>query len=172
MSKLITPIVKGSFVCVMTPKAFAPDQAPKYSIVLPIEKDDEFLKLLDKKVKEVCMAKWGEVPKKLKMSFKDGDEEEDKYGWAGCRVITASNKTRPGVVVKTEQGLVEPMNDEEIYSGAFYRASIRPYAYEFNKSKGVAISLDNLMKVKDGEKFSARSTPKDDFSEFLDADWE
>ena len=173
MSKLITPEFRGSFVNVMQPKAFSNDQEPKYSIVIPMEKDGEFMKKLRATIDEVCMEKWGEVPKKYKLSIKDGDKEDEKYGWAGYEIFTASNKTKPGVVVRDENGKIEePMSNEEIYSGAYYRASIRPYAYEYQKAKGVAISLDNLMKVKDGEKFTSKTTAQEDFKDFVEGDWE
>lgn len=172
MTKLVSPEFRGSFVQVMKPKAYSKDQDPKFSMVIPIPKDDAFQALLDEAVNAAAMEKWNEIPKKLKVVFKDGDKEDEKYEWAGCRVITASNRTQPGVVVKTEQGLVEVTNPDDIYSGAYYRASIRPYAYEYEKTKGVAISLDNVMKTRDGEKFSSKTSAADDFANFAEGDWD
>lgn len=171
-TKLVTPEFRGSFVQVMEPKAFKQGDTPKYSMSIPLPKDDEFFKKLDEMVKQVCMEKWGEVPKKLAKKFlKDGDLEDEKYGWEGLNIISASNKSKPGIVVRDEEGkLVEPMTNEEIYSGAYYRASIRPYAYTYEKAKGVAISLDNLMKTKDGEKFTSRTTANEDFADFVNED--
>ncbi len=171
MSKIITPEFRGSFVTINEPKAFAAGDTPKYSMVIAIDKDSKFFAALQEKMDEVCIAKWGEVPKKLKTYLKDGDTEDEKYGWAGKTVFTASNKSKPGILVKTEQGLVEPITNEEIYSGAYYRASIRPYAFEYNKSKGVTISLDNVLKVRDGEKFTSATTAEDDFKDFVESDW-
>ena len=171
MSKIITPEFKGSFVNVLKPRAFSPDQDPKFSMTIAIDKDDKFWNQLDKVIKDVAVAKWGEVPKKLKTFIKDGDDEEERYNLAGKNLFTASNKKAPGVLVKTENGLVEPVSEDEIYSGAIYRASIRPYAYEYQNSKGVAISLDNVLKVKDGERFSSKSSAADDFSDFIEEEW-
>lgn len=172
-AKLITPEFRGSFVTLDKPKSFDGKQEPKYSMVIALPKDDAFVAQLHKMVEKVCIEKWGEVPKKLKLAIKDGDEEDEKYNWKGLTVFTASNKSKPGVVVRQEDGkIIEPISNEEIYSGAFYRASIRPYAYEYEKSKGVAISLDNVMKTKDGEKFTSRTTAKDDFADFVEGDWE
>jgi len=171
--KLITPEFRGSFVNVMEARSFDGTQDAKYSMTLAFEKDCDFMKKLHKTIEAAAIQKWGEVPKKLKTFFKDGDEEDEKYGWADHDVFTASNKSKPGVVVRQEDGsLEEPMDASEIYSGAFYRASIRPYAYEYQKSKGVAISLDNVMKVKDGEKFTSRTSATEDFSEFAEGDWD
>lgn len=175
MSKLITPVFRGSFVNVLKPRAYSPEQEPKFSMSIAIDKNDEFWKKLDSAIKSVAEDKWGEVPKKLKTFIKNGDDEEEKYGWQGMNVFTASNKSAPGVLVKNpENGAVEEVVDEEeIYSGAFYRVSIRPYAYEFQNSKGVAISLDNVLKVKDGEKFTSKTSAMDDFKEYVNNDdWE
>lgn len=173
MSKLITPEHKASFCNVMEPRAFSPDQDPKYSTTIAIDKKDKFWKQLDKAIEEVAIAKFGEVPRRLKTFIKDGDNEEEKYGWEGKFVITASNKSAPGVLVKTEQGLVEPISKGDVYSGCFCRASIRPFAYTYQNTKGVAISLDNFLKTKDGDKFTTRSTAAEDFSEFVDSeDWD
>ena len=168
MSKLVTPEFKGSFVSVMEPKAFSADQDPKYSMVIGLPKSDEFWEKMTKAIEKACMDKWGEIPKKLKTFFKDGNDEDEKYGWEGLKLFTASNKTKPGVVIKEDGVLREPISNDEIYSGAVYRCSVRPYAYEYNKSKGVAISLDNVMKVRDGDKFTSRAKAEDDFSDFLD----
>jgi len=167
MTKLVTPEFRGSFVTLMQPRAYSEGVQPKYSITIALPKDDKFWEKVDGEIKAVCMEKWGEVPKKLKTFFKDGDEEDEKYGWKNCRVMTASSKQKPGVVIKDGDDLREPISEDEIYSGAFYRASIRPYAYEFQNSKGVAIALDNVMKVKEGERFTSKTTANQDFSDFL-----
>lgn len=171
MKKLITPEIRGSFVNLLKPKAYSKDQAPKYSMVIAIDKNDKFIADLKKAMDEVAIEKWGEVPAKLKTFLKDGDQEEEKYGWNGKLVFTASNKSAPGVLVKTEQGLVEPVSEEDIYSGAYYRCSVRPYAYEYEKSKGVTISLDNVLKTKDGEKFTSKTSAAEDFADFVESDW-
>jgi len=170
--KLVTPEFRGSFVNLMKPRAFADGQDAKYSMTISVPKTDKFWTDLKNNMDSACMTKWGEIPKKLKTFIKDGDEEDEKYNWQGMNLFTASNKDKPGIVVKSEQGLVEPMDESEIYSGAYYRASIRPYAYEYNKSKGVAISLDNVMKVMDGDKFTSRTKATEDFADFVEGDWE
>lgn len=171
MSKLITPEFTGRFVNVLTPKAFDPTQDPKYSVVIALPKTDKFWKDLDEAINAAAEAKFGEVPKKLKTFIKDGDEDE--YIPDGHFAITASNKKPVGVLVKTDKGLVEPTSDSDIYAGAVYRASIRPYAYSYQNSKGVAISLDNILKVAEGERIGGRTDAKEDFKDFLeDNSWD
>ena len=70
MTKLITPEFRGSFVTVMQPKAFSPDQAAKYSIVVALPKDEKFFADLDAAIQAAAMEKWGEIPKKLKTFLK------------------------------------------------------------------------------------------------------
>lgn len=172
--KLITPEFRGSFVTVLKPRAFDEGQDPKYSMVIVMDKKDDkkFLDQLQVNIQKACVEKWGEVPKKFKIAIKDGDQEEEKYNWQGKTVFTASNKSQPGIVMQTEQGLVPGTTEEEIYSGAVFRCSIRPYAYEFKKAKGVAISLDNVLKVRDDEKFTNKTKAEDDFADFVEGDWE
>ena len=47
---------------------------------------------------------------------------------------------------------------------AVVMASITFYAYNFNGNKGIACSLNNLQKVKDGERLSGKPTAKSDFA--------
>ena len=170
--KLITPEHTASFCNVMEAKAFSKDQEAKFSTVIAIDKEDKFWKKLDKAIEEVAITKWGEVPKKLKIYKKNGDDEEEKYGWEGKFVITASNKSAPGALIKTDQGLVEPISKDDIYSGCKCRVSLRPFAWAYQNTKGVSFSLDNFLKTGEGKKFTSRTTAAEDFADFADSDWE
>ena len=176
MTKLITPEIRANFCNVMEPKAFSADQEPKYSVVIAIDKGDKFWGQLEKAMEEVAITKWGEYSKKIKTFIKEytDEDEEEKYGWAGCKVFTASNKNAPGVLMKTAQGLVEPTSKDDIYSGCMCRVALRPYAYEYNKTKGIAISLDNFLKTGPGERFTSKTSPQEDFKDFIDTevDWD
>lgn len=167
MTKLITPEFRGSFCNLMTPRAFDADKPAKYSMTIPIAADDQFWKDLDKAIEAAAMKKWGEIPRKMKTFIKDGDDEDPKYGWGGCLVITASNTQQPGILLKTESGTAEPVAEDDVRSGHYFRAAIRPYAYEYNKTKGVAISLDNVLRTREGEGFTGKTDASDDFSEFI-----
>jgi hypothetical protein len=82
----------------------------------------------------------------------------------GCYSVQATSNNKPGIV---DEVLNPIMNANEIYSGAYYRASIRAYAWEHpTGGKGVSIALDNVMKVRDGEAFSGRTDASADFAEF------
>lgn len=179
MSKIVTPEFRGSFVHLLEPHAIKAKQGekqndPRYSITIPVDKKDPFWKKIDALIEETAVAKWGKVPAKLKNPKKDGDEGDDDGNvrpelagkWsvqAGCGL-----KSKPGVV---DANLQPIMSADEIYSGAWYRASIRAYAWEHpTGGKGVSIALDNVMKVKDDEAFSGRTNASADFADFASTD--
>jgi len=164
--KFITPEFRGSFVAIDQPKKVKGDDnsTPKYQVLASFDKGDEAThKELSRLVEHAAVEKWGKVPAKLKSPIKDGDEEEYenlKVKWT----VNLTNTSRPGVV----DAKVQPIMDmDEIYSGAWYRASIRMYAWEHpTGGKGVSASLDNLMKIKDDERFDGATSAEDDFAAF------
>lgn len=172
MSKLITPEFRGSFVHILEPHApkAAPGEAQqkaRYQITIPLPKDDKFWSQVEKLVTETATAKWGKIPPKLKTPIKDGDNE-GRAEFDGKYTIQATSNNKPDIV---DKALKPIMDANEIYSGAWYRASIRAYAWEHpTGGKGVSIALDNVMKVRDDEAFSGRSSADDDFADIADTD--
>ena len=170
-TKIITPVGRASFPAVFVPRAFG-DQAPKYALTLLLPKDDPAVEKWIKETKALCgnvaKEKWGEnMPKKLHSPFRDGDEES-YGGYAGHWFIRASNdsKHRPQVVRKLRNGTFEPLLEEDFYGGCYCIMSISVYAFDRPEKKGVTFSLQNVMKVRDGEPFGAgASKPADDFAE-------
>jgi len=177
MTKIVTPPFRGSFVHLTQPHAMkvAPGEKqpePRYQITIPIPKNDPFWKKFDKMVEDAAIAKWGKVPPKLKTPKKDGDDTDMdgnvRPEFAGRWSIQASSKNKPGLVDASLQPI---MSEDEIYSGAWYRASVRCYAWDHpTGGRGVSVALDNCMKVKDDEAFSGKSSAADDFKEFASAD--
>jgi hypothetical protein len=165
MSKIVTPEFRGSFVHILEPHAIkgVADAKPRYQITIPLKKDSPFWAKVDALVKETATAKWGKIPPKMKNPVKDGDEEQ-RPELVGCYSIQATSNNKPGIVNAALQPI---MDSNEIYSGAYYRASIRAYAWEHpTGGKGVSIALDNVMKTKDGEAFSGRTDAGNDFADF------
>jgi hypothetical protein len=65
---------------------------------------------------------------------------------------------------------VQPIMEEgEFYAGCYARATISPYAYDKAGNRGVAFGLRNIQKIADGEPFSGKSKPENDFDS-LDVD--
>ena len=169
--KLITPKFRGWFVSLDRPKRMQGDDTsePRYQILIPIDKKDKFWKKAEKMVEKAAKEKWGKIPPKFKSPIKNGDEEADEYpDLAGTKFINATNSRRPGVVDVDMEKIVDP---DELYSGAWYRASLRCYAWEHpTGGKGASFSLDNAMKIKDDERFDGATTAEQDFAEIAGED--
>ena len=163
MSKnLITPLVRGSYVNLITPRAFGENE-PKFSMLIPIPKGNPFLKELETEIKNKLKEKFGEVPKSYRSPLKDGDTMDEQF--KGHMVFTASNKTQPGLV---DANLKPVIDASEIYSGAWYRTSVSVFAWTHQSIKGVSISLQNVQKVKDDQPFGkAPTAPEDEFSAYI-----
>ena len=168
MSKIVTPVFRGSFVSLLEPKSLpgAEGSKPKYQITIVLEKDNAFWADLEKAMNDCAMGKWGKIPPRMKSPVKDGDLME-REEFIGRFSVQASSINRPGIVGPDAKPI---MDANEIYSGAYYRASVRCYAWEHpTGGKGVSLALDNVMKAKDGEAFSGRTSAEDDFKAFASA---
>jgi hypothetical protein len=168
--KLITPEFRGSFVHILEPHApkAAPGEAQqkaRYQITIPISKSNPFWEKVKTLVEETATAKWGKIPPKLKRPVKDGDEE-GRAELVGMFTMQATSNNKPDIV---DKALNPIMDANEIYSGAWYRASIRAYAWSHpTGGNGVSIALDNVMKTRDDEAYSGRSSAGDDFADLAD----
>lgn len=170
-TKVITGLVRFSYVHVFEPTAVGDQTEKKYSVSLLIPKSDKVN--LDKIKKAINAAreqgkadKWsGKFPANLKMPLRDGDVEKESPEYAGHFFIGTSSKTKPQVV---DKDLNPIMDQDEFYSGCYGRASINFYPFNANGNKGVAAGLNNLQKLKEGEKLSGRPSAEEDFSDAED----
>jgi hypothetical protein len=158
MAKLITPVARLSF-----PSLFRPQEGEmgggKYGCTLLFAAGAD-LSALKAAAKEAVVAKWGnKPPKNLRTPFRDGNEKE-LDGYKDTIYLRVTCKTKPGVV----DASVQPILDEaEIYPGCYVRASVSCYAYEKSGNVGVSFGLNNIQKVKDGERFDGKSRAEDEF---------
>ncbi len=76
--------------------------------------------------------------------------------------VSAKSKSKPGIVDSDRETIID---QSEFYSGCFARATVSAYAYDYMGNKGVSFNLLNVQKLDDGEPFSARSRPEDDFAD-------
>ena len=112
-------------------------------------------------------AKW---PKNLRSPFRDqGDFDKEGYtpGAQLCRFKRLADFGAPGVVDASAQSIIDPA---QVYSGAYYRATVRAFAYPNpknpNASKqipGVSFGLEHVQKTRDGEPASGRVRAEDAF---------
>lgn len=166
MSKMITPVARASYANVWEPGE-TPQGDLKYSISLIIPKDDPAIAEIKAAIKSCIVAKLGsdesKWPKNMKNPLRDGDEERDGKEYAGSFFMNAGSKNQPGIVDSN----VRPITDrDDFYSGCYCRASVSFFYYDQKGNKGVGVGLNNLMKVKDGERLDGRRSAEDEFSSF------
>lgn len=172
VTKVVTSKVRFSYVHVWEPTAMEGSDKKKYSVSLIIPKSDTALVEKLKKAIENAKAlgkdsKWGgKIPATLKQPLRDGDAERpDDPTYADSWFINASSATKPGIVDANTQPILD---ETEVYSGCYGRASINFYAFNSNGSKGVACGLNHIQKLEDGEALGGRGRAEDDFAEEQD----
>jgi hypothetical protein len=173
-TKVITGKVRFSYVHVFEPYSIEEGQDKKYSAVLLIPKND--VKTVNTIKKAIVAAKnagakknGGKLPAKLNDPLHDGDDTDtdSKRGeeYRGHYYINANAKTRPGLVDKNLQAIIDP---EEFYSGCYGRASISFYYYDRAGNRGIGCGLNNLQKLSDGEWLGGRVSAEVDFADTND----
>lgn len=181
-TKVMTGIVRFSYVHLLEPYAAQSGQDEKYSVQLLIPKSDtktlaKMKAAIEAAKEQGKSSKWGgKIPGNLKVNLRDGDEEKDVDGedaaYKGMMFMNVSSKTKPGIVgtQRGADGKLKALEDEdEIYSGMYGRASINFFAYNSNGSKGVSAGLNNIQKTKDGERLGgSHSKAEDDFDDWED----
>ena len=154
---------------------------PKFSVSLIIPKSDTKTVA---KIKAAIEAAYHEGEAKLKGSsrtvppmdaiklpLRDGDKERpDDPAYANSYFMNANSNTAPGIVDADCQPILER---SEVYSGVYGRASVNFYAFNSNGNRGIACSLNNLQKIRDGEHLGGKSSAEEDFAteeedDFLD----
>lgn len=169
--KCITPEFRLSFPALAKPVSYQGQDA-KYSIVMLFRKKTD-ITALKRIVKVALEEQWGsdkaKWPKGLKMPFRDGDEKDDTVGYADTIFCTAKSKesAQPGMVDARNQPVIDV--EKTFYAGCYCRAEIIAYAFDVSGNKGVGFSLQNIQKLKEGEKFSGRKNAEDVFEAVEDA---
>ena len=83
--------------------------------------------------------------------------------------LNANGTQKPGIV---DENLNEILDPEEVYSGCWGRASISFYAFNTNGNKGVGVGLNNIQKLKDGDRLGAvRASAESDFCDDFEDDF-
>lgn len=170
-TKVITGKVRFSYANVFEPKSINGSE-PKYSCAILIDKKDK--KTLAKieaaiaAATEEGKAKFGgKVPKKLKTPLRDGDEEREDEAYEGMMFLNANSKTRPGVV---DEDVNPILDQDEFYSGCYGRASLNFFAFNTNGNAGIAVGLNNLQKLEEGDRLSGGASAEEDFGSMEEDD--
>src|SRR5205085_5896489 len=125
-TKVITGLVRFSFVHVFAPTSMEGSDRKKYSVSILIPKTDKAqldrLREAINIAKENGKGKWGgKIPAGLKIPIRDGDvERPDNPEYAGMYFMSASTDLKPGVIGADKQPIFD---EDEFYSGCYGRAS-------------------------------------------------
>lgn len=173
-TKVTTGKVRLSYLHIWEPNAIEEGQKPKYSASLIIPKTDKkTIKQIEQAIENAkIMGKasklGGKVPKNLKTPLRDGDDERpDDEAYENSYFLNANCYTKPGIV---DRDCNKIMDQDEVYSGCFGRASITFYAFNTSGNKGIACGLNHLMKLSDGEPLGGRSSAESDFDDDFEYD--
>lgn len=167
-TKVVTGKVRFSYLHVFKPVALTDGADPKFSVCLLIPKSDKEtlrkIKAAVEAAKQQGASVWGgKIPATLKLPLRDGDEERgDQEEFEGMYFLNANSLQKPGLV---DRELNEILDQSELYSGCYGRASINFFPFNTAGNRGVACGLNNLQKLSDGEPLSGRSRPEDDFGD-------
>lgn len=176
VKQVLTPVFRVSFPAVFEAKSF--DNGPaKFSVsavwdpTLFTAKEkklwDAMVGLCDEVSLERFKKKMDDLPGNFKKAIRDGAEKADLAGYGeGKLFANLSSKMKPGIVDLTGAPITNP---DEFYPGCYARAFVTAYSYD-NKGKGVAMGLQNLQFIKDGERLDARTDAGAAFAEADDVD--
>jgi hypothetical protein len=160
MARQVSPVGRVSYPNVFAAKEF--DGKRTFGLTLLFDKTADLTELKNA-VAAAIKERWGnKPPSNLRSPLRDGDEK-DKPEYAGKVFVTfrAGEDRRPAVVRPD----LTPISQEsgEFYSGCYAKVSYSVYAYDKQGNRGVAFSLGNIQKVRDGEPLDGRTAAEDDF---------
>jgi len=174
-TKVVTGKVRLSYAHIWEAYSSEQGKEPKFSTAILIPKSDvvtinkinaavEAAKIND--TSKLANAN-GQLPFNLKLPLRDGDAERpDDEAYRGMYFLNASSKQRPQVV---DINLNEILVPGEVYSGCYCRVSLNFYGFSMNGNKGIAVGLNNIQKLHDGDPLAGGSSAADDFSDaFVD----
>ena len=148
-------------------------------VLIPKEdkaKITEFKKLIN----AVATEKWGaNIPKNLKVSFRDGDAETLEGGvpdgteagsapYGDHYFVSARSDRQPGIVDADRNEIIDA---GAIVSGDFGCVSLNCYAWDNKHGKGIAFGLGNIQFIRKGEPLGGvQIAPDKDFTPIAEAE--
>lgn len=160
---IISPEFRAAFISVFRAtkaREAAPDAKAKFSIraAFPPTAD---LTALKAQAKIAAEEKWGaNVPKTCRSPFRLNEELDNPVVGIGddwvIMTFSATEDRRPGLVDANLQDIID---EAEVYSGAWFRAQVRAFAYENAGNKGISFGLQNVQKLRDGDPIGGGRTP-------------
>lgn len=177
-NELVTGECRLSYVTLMEPRAINNVGTPQYSLKILIPKTDTATLTALKNAKEVAVKNGVTEGKKpfatysaaklatMTVALKDGDVHfPDNPECAGCWVLNAKTpQDKPPGVLNEKKERVTKEQATDIYSGMYGKVHIQLFPYDTAGNAGVGVSLQNVMKTKDGDPLGgARKRAEDVF---------
>ncbi len=157
------------------------DSKLRYGLTMLFSKDDPTV-LASMKVayNNACVERWGvqtfkphpKLPGKKISSwparanpFRDGDvDKADKAEYANMIFVSARSKQKPGLVNRNKQPITEESG--EFYAGCYAQAELIAFIYDEPKL-GVSFTLQNVIKVGEGEPLSGKRDAAEAFKDLV-----
>lgn len=172
-TKVITGVVRLSYVHLLEPYANEDGGKEKYSTAILIPKEDHktisAIKKAIESAKDLGRDKL-KGAKNVSDTLRDGDEEKDTTEspeYANHFFMNVSSATKPGIIDLNKRKVEDP---EVVYSGVYARVSINFFAYNTNGNKGISAGLNNVQIVKDGDYLGGRASAESDFDDDFELD--
>lgn len=165
--------VRLAYAHIETPAINKATGKNEYSAVLLVPKESEKGKLFIEKFKAHCdeikasdkaKNKWGSSfnPARVKYPIKDSDEYETLP--KGCWAINAKNTRLPDL----RNAAKEVERDLSVfYSGCYVQATITVYPFAADSNKGLAVWLDGVRKISEGERFVGTVITEESYDDSL-----
>ncbi|WP_316636961.1 ssDNA-binding protein [uncultured Ruminococcus sp.] len=155
-----------------------PDEDGKYTVMLLLPQSDkdtyrDFEQTAKAAYEQAVNKAWGgQRPQFDMMSFMhNGNGVKPKTGLpygAECKghwVINVSTYRKPPMLDLTDHG--RQLLPEDLYSGIYARVTLTLKGYKNQGGIGIRVQLDNILKVRDGERLDGGPAAEDDFADIL-----
>lgn len=166
-TKVSTPeICRFSYVNLVEAKLAPGATQPKFGLSLIIPKTNKkTIRAIEDAVaaaEEAGKDKFGKKWICKKTPLRDGDKEREDDAYANSFFLNANSNNRPGMVNAKVQPILDP---KEIKSGDWGNVSLNFYPFNVNGNSGIAVGLNHVQKVKDGEPLGSVTSAQDEFDE-------
>lgn len=160
------------------PKIFKPNVNERgedvYSLTCVFDNEED-LKSVKKIAIEAAKAKFGDkmddpkFKKKFKWPFKTEDDiDTEKFpNFEGKFYFDAKTKYSPNLVDQKRQEIID---EDDFYAGCYARAVVTAYGYDTGSNRGVAIGLQAIQKMADGEKLGGGKRNAEDLFEAVEVE--
>lgn len=182
-NSIVSKSITSPVFVVAFPYIFTPNDKDKYGLTMLFDKStfkaDWLEGILDEVVGHARTVhyKGQQIPQAVRVNpLRDGDEPNGNGNivFPGYYYVNASTKFQPGLVDSYKDPVTNMLkiitDPNDFYAGCYARAKIHAFWYNVDGNKGVALSIGNIQKVKDGTRLGGLTPATHDFEEYEDID--